>query len=48
LVARSLLIMRTNLPMTTWGYAILHTRVLIRIKPTRYHKYSIMQLIFGQ
>ena len=47
LVARSLL-MRANLPMTTWGYAILHVAVLIRIKPTSYQKYSIMQLVFGQ
>jgi len=40
--------MKVNLPMTTWGYAILHAAVLIRIKPTSYHKYSPLQLVFGQ
>jgi len=34
--------MRANLPMATWGYVILHVVVLISIKPTNYHKYSIM------
>jgi len=47
LVAISLL-MIANIPMATWGYAILHVALLIRIKPTSYHKYSIMQLVFGQ
>jgi len=46
-VARSLL-MRANFPMATWGYAILHTTILICIKPISYNKYSIMQLAFGQ
>jgi len=32
----------------TWGYAIWHVVVLIRIKATSYHKYSIMQLVFCQ
>jgi len=45
LVAR-LLLMRANLPMATWGYAILHATILIHIKATSYHKYSIMQLGF--
>jgi len=47
--------MRANLPnrfighwMRAWGYAILHVALLIRIKPTSYHKYSIMQLVFGE
>ena len=40
LVARPLL-MRANLPMATWRYAILHVTLLIRIKPTSYHRYSI-------
>jgi len=39
LIARHLL-MKANLPMTTWGYAILHAAVLIRIRLTSYHKYS--------
>ena len=47
LVARPLF-MRANIPMATWGYAILHVALLICIKPTSYHKYSIMQLVFGQ
>jgi len=47
LVARPLL-MRVNIPMATWGYEILHVVLLIRIKPISYHKYSIMQLVFGQ
>ena len=42
------LLMKTNLPMTIWGYAILHATVLIRIRPTSYHKYSPLQLVFGQ
>jgi len=46
LVPRSLL-MRANLPMDTWGYAILHVALLIHIKLTSYHKYSIVQLVFG-
>jgi len=47
LIARPLL-MKANLPMTTWGYAILHAAVLIRIRLTNYHKYSSLQLVFGQ
>jgi len=42
------LLMRANLPMATWGYAILHIALLICIKPTSYHKFSIIQLVFGQ
>jgi len=37
LVARPLLL-RPNIQMATWGYAILHVAILIRIKPTSYHK----------
>ena len=47
LIARPLL-MKANLPMTTWGYAILHAAVSIHISPTSYHKYSHLQLVFGQ
>ena len=47
LVTRPLL-MRANLPMAIWRYAILHVALLIRIKSTSCHKYSIMQLVFGQ
>ena len=45
LVARPLL-MRANLLMATWRYAIFHVALLIRIKQTSYHKYSIIQLVF--
>jgi len=41
LVTRSLPT-RANPPMATWGYAILHVAILIHLKPTSYHKYSIM------
>ena len=47
LIARPLL-MKSNHPMTTWVYAILHAAVLIHIRPTSYHKYSPLQLVFGQ
>jgi len=47
LIARSLLT-RANLPMATWKYAISHVALVIHIKPISYHKYSIMQLVFGQ
>lgn len=47
LVARSLL-MRASLPMSTLGLVVLHATTLFHIKPTSYHKYSIMQLVFWQ
>ena len=34
------LIMRTNLPVSAWGHAILHAASLIRIRPSAYHTYS--------
>ena len=43
-----LLIMRTKLPISIWGHAILHTAALIRIRPSAYHEYSPLQLAFGQ
>ena len=42
LIARPLLI-RTNLPVAVWGYAILYAAALIRVKPTSYHKFSPLQ-----
>ena len=42
LIARPL-IMRTNLPTSVWGHAILHAAALVRIKPTSYHKFSPLQ-----
>ena len=47
LIARPLL-MRTNLPTSVWGHAILHAAALIRLRPTSYHQFSPMQLAFGQ
>ena len=47
LIARPLL-MRTNLPTTAWGHAILHAASLVRLRPTSYHKYSPLQLVNGQ
>ena len=46
LIARPLL-MKTKLPVSTWGHAIMHAASLIRIKPTSYHEYSPSQLVLG-
>ena len=46
LIARPLL-MRTKLPISAWGHAILHAATLVRFRPTNYHKYSPLQLAFG-
>ena len=45
LIARPLL-MRTMLPTSAWGHAILHEAALIRIRPTNYHEFSPLQLVF--
>ncbi|KAJ9535658.1 LOW QUALITY PROTEIN: hypothetical protein OSB04_un001192 [Centaurea solstitialis] len=47
LIARPL-IMRTKLPVSIWGHAILHAASLIRIRPSAYHTYIPLQLAFGQ
>jgi hypothetical protein len=47
LIARSLL-MKSKLPMSTWGHAILHAAALIHIRPTGYHSSSPLQLVFGK
>jgi hypothetical protein len=47
LIARPLLI-KSKLPVSTWGHAILHAASLIRIIPTSYQKHSPLQLAFGQ
>ena len=47
LIARPLL-MKTKLPTSVWGHAILHAASLIRIRPTAYHQFSPLQLVFGQ
>jgi len=47
LIARPLL-MRSSLPSSAWGHAILHAAALIRLRPTAYHKYSPLQLVSGR
>ena len=47
LIARPIL-MRTKFPSSCLAYAILHVVVIIRTRPTAYHKYSLLQLIFGR
>ena len=47
LIARPL-IMRSKLPTSVWGHAILHAEALIRIRPSAYHRYSPLQLAFGK
>ena len=46
LIARPLL-MRSKLPATAWGHAVLHAAELIRIRPSSEHKYSPSQLLTG-
>ena len=46
LIARQLL-MKTKLPESTWGHAIMHAASLIRIRPTSYHEYSPSKLVLG-
>ncbi|RVW81532.1 Retrovirus-related Pol polyprotein from transposon TNT 1-94 [Vitis vinifera] len=47
LIARPLL-MKTKLPTSAWGHAIMHAAALIRIRPTTYHEYSPSQLVLGK
>ena len=47
LIARPLL-MRTKLPTSAWGHAILHAAALIRIRPKNYHELSPLRLVFGR
>ena len=46
LITRPLL-MKTKLPASTWGHAIMHVASLIRIKPTSHHEYSPSLLVLG-
>ena len=39
--------MKTKLPASTWGHAIMHAASLIRIRSTSYHEYSPSQLVLG-
>lgn len=47
LIARPLL-MRTKLPVSAWGHAILHAAALVRIRPISCNKFSPFQLALGQ
>ena len=47
LIARPLL-MKTNLPTSAWGHAIMHAANLVHIRPTSYHEYSLFQLVLGK
>jgi len=47
LIARPL-ILRTKLPISVWGHAILHVAVLVQIRPSAYNKYSLLRLTTGQ
>ena len=40
--------MKTKLPTSAWGYAIMHVVALVRIRPTTYHEYSHSQLVLGK
>ena len=42
------MLMKTKLPTSVWGHAILHAATLIRLRPTSYHKVSPLQLVMGQ
>ena len=47
MIARPL-VLRTKLPIYVWGHAILHAAALVRLKLSAYHKYSPLQLAYGQ
>ncbi|WOH11600.1 hypothetical protein DCAR_0831090 [Daucus carota subsp. sativus] len=47
LIARPLLL-RAKLPISVWGHAILHAAIIIRIRPSAYHKQSLQELVLGQ
>jgi hypothetical protein len=36
-----------NLPITCWGYAVLHATDLIQLRPTTYHNISPLYLVRG-
>ena len=42
------LLMKTKLPASTWGHAVMHAISLIRIRPTSYLEYSPSQLVLGK
>ena len=42
------LLMKTKLPASTWGHAVMHATSVLRIEPTFYHEYSLSQLLLGK
>ncbi|KAK9932128.1 hypothetical protein M0R45_019377 [Rubus argutus] len=42
-----ILVMRTNLPLSAWGHAVLHAAMLIRLRPTATQTFSAQQLVTG-
>ena len=40
--------MKTKLPTSAWGHAIMHVAGLVRIRPTTYHEYPPSQLVLGK
>ena len=40
--------MKTKLPASSWGHAVMHAASLIRIRLTSYHEYSPSQLVLGK
>ncbi|KAM1427714.1 hypothetical protein ACFXTO_020228 [Malus domestica] len=44
LIARTL-VMRTKLPVSAWGYAVLHEAMLVRLRPTITQPHAPLQLV---
>ena len=42
------LLMKSKLPVSTWGHAILHAASLVCFRSDAYHKFSQFQLVIGQ
>ena len=42
-----MLVIRTKFPIATWGYAMLHATMLVRLKPVATQPYSTIQLVTG-
>ena len=40
--------MRARLPISAWGHAIVHVTILICIRITSYHRFSLLRLACGQ
>ena len=40
--------MKTKLPTSVWGHAILHVAILIRLTPTIYHKVCPLKLVMDK